>query len=969
MSRMHGVRIPSESVRFKSVFLTRKVMQTYRIRKIITTLLMIISLFSLQCIPVYGETNFQHRTIKVGVLNNTTYAYQDEDGVWRGRDVECMIAIAEKAGFNLKFIDSSDDPDFMGSLDKGTYDILTDIVQTQERKEKYLFTDEAIGSGINSISVRDEDSRWDYGNIEQVSKMKIGVLSTYANNKDFRDWCTKHEITPNIIEYSNLTQMLQALSNKEIDGAVHSTPFDEENRTKYRTIMTFLPEPYYFVFRGSDVELKNAVDEALAQILSANPDYLVDLKNKYDTQFEFNNLPFSSSESEYIAAHPILKVAVIANDEPYYTSNSKGAVTGIIPDYYDLIAKKMGCEFQYVEYTNSQEATNAVSKGEVDILGMFRSGLITAYQNGISLTDRISSITHILLIKAGKNSTDINIIAMKERSLDGIRDAVTKEYPNAQLKEYVTAADCYTAMQNGEADAALMGMPSASWVINQVNSNGYSVIPISNVVSEVCAGVRSDNQTLCSIMNKCIAATKGSFSGIVTKDTLTDNDWQAVISRIPPTLIIATVSILLFLVIGLVWAMINLRKRQKERAALQNEQAEMKLQKIQVESMRANAEARNQFFANISHDMRTPLNAIMGFLNLAKKDSLTSSQRNEYLDKAEQSSSLLLDLINDTLTVSKMSSGKMVLHKEVCRTTDLVNAVVTPMKEAAEKKKISLIVDVFQMEDCYILADKLNVEKIILNLLSNAVKYTPEGGHIWYTVTGAREKEKQIDFTVTIRDDGIGISDSFIDHIFEPFAQEKRPGYETVGTGLGLSIVKQLVDLMGGTISVSSKQNKGTIFNINLSFEEADVMNQSPGSISKFRQVELSGKKVLLCEDNVMNQEIAVAILSEQGLQIDCAGNGKQALKKFQSEPEGTYQLILMDLRMPVMDGYEATRQIRALDRQDAKQIPIVAMTADAFSDDIQKCFEAGMNAHVAKPVNPQKLIETIQKQLAAGSR
>lgn len=939
-------------------------MKKCRICKIITAILMVVSLFSVQSFPVYGESNFQHRTIKVGVLNNTTYAYQDEDGVWRGTDVECMIAIAEKTGFNLQFVDSAEDPDFLSNLEKGTYDILADIVPTKERQEKYLFTDEAIGSTVNLISVRAEDDRWDYGNVEQVSNMKIGILSTYANTQDFRKWCTTHEISPQIVEYANLNQMLQALSSQKIDGAVHSTPLDEQNRTKFRTVMKFLPESYYYAFRGDDVELKNAVDEALAQILSANPDYLVNLKNKYDTQFEFNNIPFSSAESTYIAAHPILKVAVVGDDAPYYSTTSKGKAEGILPDYYALIAEKMGCEFEYVEYPDNPTAVAAVSKGEADIMGLDSSGLITAYQKEITLTDKIYSVTNILLTTAGKNTADVHKIAVKERAIDGIRDAVVKEYPEAELKEYVSAEDCFVAMQNGEADAALMGMPSASWVINQVNSNGYSVIPISNVVSELSAGVRIDNQILCSIMNKCISATKGSFSGIATKDTLQATGWQTAISRIPPLLIISTVSVLFLLVIGLIWALIILHKRQQERAKVLTEQAEIKLQKIQVESMRENAEARNQFFANISHDMRTPLNAIMGFLHLARKDTLSSSQRNEYLDKAELSSSLLLDLINDTLTVSKMSSGKMVLHPEPCRTTALVEAVETPMKAAAEKKNITLTVDVAQMEDCYIQADKLNLEKIILNLLSNAVKYTQEGGHIWYTVIGQRGSGKQIAFTITVKDDGIGISDEFIQHIFEPFSQEKRPGYETIGTGLSLSIVKHLVELMGGTIQVTSQIDHGTEFVIHLSFEEADAKEGSSDALSGTAPIELEGKRILLCEDNVLNREIAVAILSDHGLLIDCAENGKDGLNKFIEHPQGTYQVILMDLRMPIMDGYEATRQIRQLDRRDAKQIPIIAMTADAFADDIQKCIDAGMNAHIAKPIDPEKLIEIIRSSV-----
>ena len=902
------------------------------------------------------------QTVKVGVLNNTTYAYQDQDGVWRGIDVECMISIAQKAGFKVEFVDSSDDPDFMANLDNGTYDILADIVQTEERKADYLFTDEAIGSNNSMISVRAEDDRWDYGNVNQISQMSIGVLASYANNADFRSWCTSHALTPRIIEYKNLQEMIPALASGEIDGAVHSTAFDENNKDRFRTIMNFLPESYYYAFRKDDVELKNKVDSALAQILSANADYLISLKNKYEVQFESNILPYSSAEKEYLAAHPVIRLAVVTGDQPYYSKSADGTAAGILPDYYDLVARQMGVKFEYEEYASHEEAVAAVRSGETDAVALFSGGSIAAYQDGIALTDSIATVNNILLTKAGVNTASITSIAVKSRAMDGLRSNIRKLFSDARLVGYANAQECFTAMENGTTDAALMGMPSATWLINQTNSTQYSVIPVSGITSEMCAGVSSDNQILCSILNKSISATKGSFTGIYTRDTLPQNDWRTAISRIPPALTVSIGLLLVLLVIGLAWAMFQLRIRQKERSAVLAAQAETRLQKVQVESMRKNAEDRNQFFANISHDMRTPLNAITGYIRLARKDTVEPEQRAVYLDKAEKSSQLLLDLINDTLTVSKMSSGKMELHPDACRTTDLVEAVVTPVRAAAEKKNITFIVDTSEMKDRWIQADRLNLEKIFLNLLTNAVKYTPEGGHVWFIVRQDPAEQEEIHFTATVRDDGIGVSRDFISHIFEPFVQEKRRGYDSGGTGLGLSIVRQLVHLMGGTVDVQSEMNAGTTFVVRLQFESAHPDTAAvPSSAADDR---LKGIRVLLCEDNEFNREIAVSVLSEKDLIVETAEDGQEGVEKFEQSAPGYYQIILMDLRMPVMDGYQAASRIRSLERADAKTVPILAMTADAFDDDVKACLEAGMNGHLAKPIDPEVMFREMRKAL-----
>ena len=321
-------------------------------------------------------------------------------------------------------------------------------------------------------------------------------------------------------------------------------------------------------------------------------------------------------------------------------------------------------------------------------------------------------------------------------------------------------------------------------------------------------------------------------------------------------------------------------------------------------------------------------------------------------------------LVDDTLTISKANSGKLKMQPEPVRLRELIGSIIVPIQAAAQKKNITFTADYSKALERTVMADKLSVQKIFLNLLTNAVKYTPEGGNVHFDIFSSPVDGSSSDSVFVVSDDGIGMSDGFLPQIFEPFTQEKQKGYESVGTGLGLSIVKKLVDMMGGTITVKSEKGKGTSFTVRLHFEEAkDAVN--PETVSKLlSNINLSGKRVLLCEDNALNREIAVAMIQDKGIIVETAENGETGVQKFSASAAAGYDAILMDIRMPVMDGYEAARQIRAMKRPDAKAVPIIAMTADAFADDIQKCLQAGMNGHIAKPIDPELLYKELSKAI-----
>lgn len=382
-------------------------------------------------------------------------------------------------------------------------------------------------------------------------------------------------------------------------------------------------------------------------------------------------------------------------------------------------------------------------------------------------------------------------------------------------------------------------------------------------------------------------------------------------------------------------------------------------QELRQKATEAN-KAKSDFLSNVSHDMRTPLNAVIGYTDLAIK-SEGQYEIADYLKKIRKSENILLDLINDTLDLSRIESGKTTLTYAPVNSEELFAQILSAVNPEVEKKHIILNFrkSISPLPNIY--ADSMRVSEIYMNILSNAVKFTPEGGKIEFITECKYIKENEIRYKVIIRDSGPGIGKEFLPKVFEPFAQERtKETANAGGSGLGLAIVKSLTDKMGGTISVDSELGKGTEFTVVLDFEHAEVKEEKRIKEKAPQENTLKGKKVLLCEDNVMNTEIAKTLLEMRGIEVVCAENGAEGVEIFKKSAVSEVDAVLMDIRMPVMDGYTAAKEIRKLEREDSKTVPIIAMTADAYAADVEKANKAGMNAHIAKPVDAEKLYGTL---------
>jgi signal transduction histidine kinase len=796
--------------------------------------------------------------------------------------------------------------------------------------------------------------------------MSTAVLQGSNVRQITEAWCRDNNLTLNFKEYASNQLALQALQAGQVDAMVIGGAYA---MNKTRTIAQFSPEDSYFMLAPGRSDLKEQLDRAMEEILVQNPLYESNLNNKYFGRVQGGVPLLTQAEKDYITAHKVVRVATQKENPPFTLTGDNGALGGVLPAYYARLSQLSGFTFKMQPYATFEDAMQAVQNNEADVLAVYHNNIFDARSHGFSTTNAFATLNMTELTRKGTQT--IRTIAVPSRDINIVKSKRQGSSLSAELKGYDSAATGFEALKNGSVDALVCEMPAATWILNNARISGYNLVARPEYTWEATAAVRNSDLVLRSILNKTIkAAGANAFIEILDSQSLQQQQvLTGLVDRIPTTLMAGIASASIIALILVLLAVVVLLRRAKEERRLAAVQVAADKRASELAAVAQANEARNNFFANISHDMRTPLNGILGFTGLAASTT-DANLIQDYLHKISISGHLLLDLVNDILTLSRLGTGKLVLTPEPVQLSELLDYITIPIKAAADAKKVNFVLDQSGAQNLVLLADRVNVQKIFLNLLSNAVKFTPAGGTVTFTVA-AQQTATKIATHFMVQDTGVGIAADFLAHIYEPFVQEKGMNTDaSKGTGLGLSIVKSMVELMGGTIKVASVKGHGTTFTVELPFAPAPAdaavktvtASQAPAQITAL----LQAKEVLLCEDNLLNSEIAKRLLEAKGMVVTCALNGQEGVDTFAQSAPGKFAVILMDIRMPLLNGLEATQAIRQLDRPDAAGVPIIAMSADAFTEDVKRCLAAGMNGHIAKPIEVEKLYAEIARVLSA---
>ena len=707
----------------------------------------------------------------------------------------------------------------------------------------------------------------------------------------------------------------------------------------------------------------------MCQLDQDSPFFKADMYKKYFT-LDYNQ-SLTGGEKSWLEEHGDIRMGFLNNDPAIFSMDeTTGKLTGMLPEYVSYAKDCLGnqtLKFNIQDYDDYDEMLQALQNHEIDMIFYAGRNPDIAEKKGYALTNTAWTY-NLMAVTDEKNFDEGNgytVAVPKEK--EALKQQLTFSYPQWNLVDYDSFEEAAEMITNEKADCFLMG---ASQAMVYDNNRDFKSVPLTKTM-EACFAVKGGEETLLSILNKTL---KGMPSGMLTSALAI---YDSTADKVTFLDFVKDNMLAFFLATGfsalsiIVIILVLLRKARKAEAAAKlaandtqklNEKLEIALKKAEDASL-----AKTSFLNNMSHDIRTPMNVILGYAQLMENElnGKDIPEVLEHLEKLQQSGNLLLSIINNVLDMARIESGRMEIDENYCRIEDVWKSLFAVFDEKARKKNISLHYTM-NVEHEHVLTDVTKVKEILVNILSNAIKYTPAGGSVMVYVDELPcDESGYMIVRIRISDTGIGMSQDYLTKIFEAFTREKNTTKSKIaGTGLGMSIVKNYVDLLGGTIDVESELGKGSTFTVTLKHRIADERYyvkkhiEEPGTGNEI----LEGRNILLAEDNDLNAEIAEAILERAGLRIERVENGIQCVNRILKMPAGTYDMIFMDIQMPQMDGYKATQTIRNLPDKDKACIPIIAMTANAFAEDKKKTMEAGMNAHLSKPLNVPELMDTIRK-------
>ena len=945
-------------------FGTSETMQTLMRKSVCAMLCLLLLLSAVLPVKAAAETA-PVKVVRVGSFEDT-FNYCNERGARKGYGYELLETLSGYTGWQFEYV-TCDWSDCFEKLENGEIDIMGGISYTEDRAEEMLFSDEPMGEEKYYLYADLSRADISASDFKILDGKKIGVVMGTEPEVMLTEWEEKHGIKTQHVNISNNEDVKQKLANHEIDCFV-SLEESYWADLGISTITRVGKSSIYYVLNKDRPDLKEELDNAMHALDEEAPFYTADLCKKY---FSLDYKPILTGEEKaWLRKHGAIRMGFLTSDRGVSTYDpATGEITGTITDYIQFAADCLGnqeLEFQLVGYDDKEAELNALKSGEIDMIFHFDQSPNLAEEYRVARTNttwtaNMMVVTNQQLFTENK----VNRVAVPQNKISLTR-YIAFYYPQWEIVDCDTQEDAVKLVKDGQADCFIIGVGSEA---KYSKNYGFYSVPLPNPANS-CFAVKSGNRSLLSILNKTIKAMpsnmltsslamhKSSARKVTLSDFIKDNFFMVLlVSSIVVAAILLTILKLL-------------RKARKaeaaaKKAANDTQELNAKLQ-VAVENAESANRAKSTFLFNMSHDIRTPMNAIIGYADLASRHLDDPAKLEKYMENIQVCGQNLLMLLNNVLDLARIENDKTEMEYSVSDVDKDFRNCIAMFRNQADSKGQTLTVTTHLLHP-YVYVDIPHLTEVCTNLVSNAVKYTGAGGTICCDITQKPgEKEGWCDTVVTVADNGIGMSQEFQKHIFEPFERERTSTVSKVeGSGIGMGIVKKLVGLMGGTVAVESKIGVGSTFTVTIpcriaSEDETQAKRETNPSDQKC----LCGTRILLTEDNDLNAEIATELLQEEGCTVDRAKDGVECVDMLEKTANGTYQLILMDIQMPVMNGYDAAKKIRRMDDPQKANIPIIAMTANAFTEDRQAALDAGMNDHIAKPINMNVLVPTLRKYL-----
>jgi len=927
--------------------------------------LLILSLF---CFSLFAKTVKVGWFLKAGIQDGQS----DED--LGGYNYEYLCRIAQYANWDLDF-EYGTLAECLNWLETGKIDLVGAIGITEDRKNNPNLNFAPIPNINNSIIMvcKKDNTKLTYGDFKAIDGLNLAICNTAYDMGILGQSEKEFNFTVNVIDCGNGDQALDAVKTNETDIALifDTYPFD---KSLFKVILKTTTKPSYFVVNSKANDIFSELNDAVNQIMIDTPFYNETLFDKYFSSSKKIPIAFTKTEEAYLQTKPTLNVGFTTFAIPFsYINKKTKELDGIVLDYLNYIHTTTGLKFNYKIYNSKEEIKTAMIKGECDI----SAGEPNLYNSDVLQYKKYTQPYFNLplgLLYYQKNKDKIKTVAFAQGNNwdEQIRKANYEPVP------YTSLEDCVKAVTKGQIDAALINSYYYETLSYQIQYKilEYELLPTFNL--DISFGIsKATNKNLYSILEKSIGNIPEDIDSSIILQNKTNVGNLTLAEKLGNHLLEYIILFVIFMLLLTIIILLHKSNIQKQKSKKLLEEKNKKLNKS-IKQVQFATDSKTNFLLSVSHDMRTPMNAIITLDDIALQNLNDQKQVKESLEIIHYSSILLHDLINNLLDMSSIERGTLKLEAFKCidlkkHITELENLI----KVIAKSSNITFKT-VVNIKDQFVFTDSQKLQRIVINLINNSLKYTKEGGSVTLIVTqnddfsllpNFKENKKDYNiYTIAVKDTGIGISQDQIKHVFEKFYQvspENNNLHNNLGIGLGLSITKEMIELLKGNISIDSKLGIGSTFTVNLPLKVYKPKeNFKKLEIPKKVNYNFKGKKVLIVDDNSINLLVLNRILKEANLTIVQAVNGKEAVDKFLESKPGEYSIILMDLLMPIMNGMEATKAIRASSHPDSKTIPILAVSANTFDNKNKKLLDLGLQGYLLKPINVKDLMENINKYL-----